>query len=399
MSDSIDPTGRPKPAGFDWRWLLGQIHLWLGLILGVPLIVIGVTGSVLVYHDELEDLFGPEKRHATVAEGEPHSLADVLAAARRLAPDEMTPLFLSVPEEAGAPAVVRFGRPGQRGPGGGVAVEVDPVSLQAAALEPAGSGGLIRTFHMLHGSLMVREYGRDIVGWLGVVMVALGVSGLVLWWPKPGRWRAAFVVKRGARGLRLHRDLHGVVGIWGLVVFIVVSISGVYLSFPEALGNAVRAVLPARDMRGFATDIRVAPVEGTAPLDIDAAVALAVAATGDGRMRFVGLPARADQPYRITLARPDDEPGAPAVTAFIDPWAGRIAELRDPRDFTPGETLMAWQRPLHEGGGLGSTWRFLVFLSGLLPLLFAVTGVSMWWLKRRARRRVASRAAGPLAAE
>jgi uncharacterized iron-regulated membrane protein len=37
---------------------------------------------------------------------------------------------------------------------------------------------------------------------------------------------------------------------------------------------------------------------------------------------------------------------------------------------------------------LGHIWRALVFLSGLLPLLFAITGVSMWWLKRARRREI-----------
>ena len=399
MSDSIDMNGREAPAGFDWRWLLGQIHLWLGLILCLPLIVLGVTGSVLVYNDELERLLGPDRPAPAMAEGARHTLTDVVAAARTGAPNDMAPLFVSVPEEEGGPVVVRFGRAGQRGPGGGAIVRVDPVSLEASLQEPGGSGGLMRTLHSLHGSLMISEYGRSIVGWLGVVMVTLGCSGLVLWWPRPGRWRSAFVVKRGAHGVRLHRDLHGAVGIWFLIVFIIVSATGVYISFPEALGNAVRSILPARDMRGFAADIKVKPQDGATPLDIDAVVALAAVATGDGEMRFVGLPARRDQPYRVTLARPGDAAGAPAITAYVDPWAGRVVEMRDPRGYTAGETLMAWQRPLHEGGGLGGLWRFLVFLSGLLPLLFAITGISMWWLKRRARRLVSQRARHRVAAE
>jgi hypothetical protein len=32
-------------------------------------------------------------------------------------------------------------------------------------------------------------------------------------------------------------------------------------------------------------------------------------------------------------------------------------------------------------------WKFLVFLSGFLPLIFTVTGLRIWWLKRRAQAR------------
>jgi uncharacterized iron-regulated membrane protein len=36
--------------------------------------------------------------------------------------------------------------------------------------------------------------------------------------------------------------------------------------------------------------------------------------------------------------------------------------------------------------GLGGTYKFLVFVSGVIIPIFAVTGFLMWWLKRRNRR-------------
>jgi len=87
------------------------------------------------------------------------------------------------------------------------------------------------------------------------------------------------------------------------------------------------------------------------------------------------------------------------VTAFIDPWKHRILELRDPRQFSTGESFLAWQRALHVGSGLGWGWRILVFLSGFLPLLFAITGFAMWLTKRRLRRTAAAAASRPVVGE
>ena len=56
--------------------------------------------------------------------------------------------------------------------------------------------------------------GRTFVGWLGVAMLVLGLTGLVLWWPKRGQWKYAFFVRRTATGLRFHRELHAATGIW-----------------------------------------------------------------------------------------------------------------------------------------------------------------------------------------
>src|SRR5207302_1046831 len=92
--------------------------------------------------------------------------------------------------------------------------------------------GFLNVIVRLHGNLLMGRAGRVYVGWLGLAVLVLGISGLILWWPRRQRWRAAFLVKRGARGLRLYRDLHGAIGIWTFVVFITVSFSGVCLAFP-----------------------------------------------------------------------------------------------------------------------------------------------------------------------
>jgi uncharacterized iron-regulated membrane protein len=72
--------------------------------------------------------------------------------------------------------------------------------------------------------------------------------------------------------------------------------------------------------------------------------------------------------------------------------------VRDPEAAGPGGFVTGWLRPLHSGDGLGLVWRILVFLSGFLPALFAITGVSMWLLKRRNRRQAAQWVTAALAA-
>ena len=67
-----------------------------------------------------------------------------------------------------------------------------------------------------------------------------------------------------------------------------------------------------------------------------------------------------------------------------------MIETFDPRQFSLGERILAWQHAVHAGQALGWVWKVLVFLSGLLPLLFALTGATIWWLKRRGRQLIAS---------
>ncbi len=65
------------------RRLIGRIHLWVALVLCAPLVVLGLTGSILVFEDELRAAFASA---AAARPGETHPLGDIIAAARAAAP-------------------------------------------------------------------------------------------------------------------------------------------------------------------------------------------------------------------------------------------------------------------------------------------------------------------------
>lgn len=371
------------------RQLVQKLHLWIGLLLCLPLVALGLSGSLLVY-DDWSRVLDP---HRTAAVGQARPIGDIVAAARTAAPEGYAPAFYRAPEGPGDFASIRLvARPQRQGqgqsaapsPGGGGVprrVEVDPASLQV--WDDLPSSRVIGFVHTLHANFFLSD--RRLVGGLGVAMAVLGISGLVNWWPPRRRWREAFVVRRGARGMVLYRQLHGAAGIWAYMVFIVVSLSGVYLAFPQTVRDAVNLLAPVRDLRAAAASVKVERVAGAAAMPVDDAVALARQSVPEARVDFVGLPNRPDQPYRITLLRPGQDRGEPAVTVFVDPWTRQIAKTFDPREYSAGETVIAWQHALHSGDGAGLIWKLLVFVVGFLPLLFAITGVWMWWLKRAQR--------------
>lgn len=408
----------PKPQRRTFRYWLQQLHLWVGLILLLPLVMMGITGAVLVYAHDIEHLLGQGDPPVKTA-GEWQSAAKLIEAAKAANSEPgRIPIAVRWPIEVGEPAAVRLSRPGmanerpqfrggqqggqQGGPAtgapaqgrvptqspfaGSLQILIDPVSLQVLQTQQAMTGW-VRFFHDLHGHIFIPGgVGREIVGWLGVAMLVLGCSGLYLWWPKPGQWKAAFLVRRKAKGLRLNRELHGAVGIWSLVIFMLVNFTGVYLAFPQQISAAVNTVWPGRDMRAAMFQARVEPMRGTAPMDVDEAVELARARVPGTRFLNAFLSVRPDQALRVGLIRPGHEEGAPIITVIIDPYRKSVVDVFDPQAMSTGEKIIAWQRALHYGIGLGGVYKFLVFVSGVIIPIFAVTGFLMWWIKRRNRR-------------
>lgn len=358
---------------------LQTIHLWMGLIIALPLVAIGVSGSVLLVQREMVTASVP----AATATGTRQSLVSIMEVARKTQPDARLTRVL-VPVRDGEAAAVRLQtveRPLRAND-----VYVDPVSLQILETRAVlQRGPLARQLVDLHAFLLMRpSTGMPIVGWIGVAMTLMGISGLILWWPKKGFWRRALWIRKGAKGLSFNLDLHHAVGFWGMIVFLLMSISGVYLVFPETFHASVAAVLPT-GVNADAPLPEQKPLPG--PFDADKAVLSAEAIVPDARARLVQMPDRPERPVVVEMENTGFGPGAPPILVTLDQVTGEVGYIDDPRQYAIGDKILNLQHALHFGIGLGWIWKALVFLSGLLPLILAVTGVNIWWLKRRARKR------------
>lgn len=79
------------------RWL--QVHLWLGLTLGLFLSIFGITGSILVFHAEINELLNPKLLMVTIPDGNPvyQPLAEIFQAGQSVMPQNAAPTFAHYP--------------------------------------------------------------------------------------------------------------------------------------------------------------------------------------------------------------------------------------------------------------------------------------------------------------
>jgi uncharacterized iron-regulated membrane protein len=239
----------PSSADGAWqRWLrqpqrvwlrraIFQIHLWSALALGAYIFFISLTGSVLVYRNELYVLATPAP---IISESDAPHLHDVA----------LTSAATSIYPEHRVTRIVRMKNPDQ-------AVEVwlsrdgtterrlfDPRSGEDVGNARMRAVEWVTTLIELHDDLLAGAAGRRLnaLGALAVLLVAL--TGAVVWWPGIARWRLSIAVHRGVGWRRLLWELHSAIGFWTIGFVLVSGVSGLYLCVPELFHAAADWLQP-----------------------------------------------------------------------------------------------------------------------------------------------------------
>jgi uncharacterized iron-regulated membrane protein len=372
-----------------WRRAWLATHRWLGLGVGGLFVLSGLTGSAIVFDHAIDAWLNPGL-FTPGAPGPPRPLDEILAAARAVVAGPVQSISVTVPGVDYDVFVVHLGRAtSPSGAARSVDVTVDPASARVLGRRESG-GNLTAWLYALHSSLLlgdalgVDDLGGWVVGTVGLALLVSAVSGLYLWWP---RWRQlppALGVRWRAGGKRVIFDLHRATGFWFAAVLVTLTFSGVYLVFPDGVGALIGTVGPRQPRpRGLASTALVA----ARPLSIGEAARLASRSLPAAEVTFVIVPTRPTDTYQIWLRRSDDLRRVYGdAIVWIDQWSGTVLHVRDRHTFPAGEGFLHWQFPLHSGEAFARPGRLLVFATGLVPLLLAVTGGLIWWRKRRARR-------------
>lgn len=366
-----------------------RLHRWVGLVLGAWFALVGLTGTVLVWHGELDRALNPGwfAPLADCAAASATPIADVLKVYARHRPDAATQVMR--PESPGAAYVV-WSRPGERR----LQHFVDPDCGRYLGLREWGAprtdrAHLVPALYELHRSLLSGEAGHVLVGLGGGWLLFLALSGLINAWPRRSSreaWRRVLTVRRDAARSRLYYDLHRAVGLWLVPFLLLMSLTGLYLCFP----NPARALLGR--MLPMQPEAVAMPASNGAAKGPDALAGLAESRFTAAAWTRVQLPKNASSPVDVRLLQEGEmrkDTGDTRVRLHAD---GSVLQIRDPLRSPAGDRLVALLFPLHSGEALALPGRVLWTLSGLLPALLFVTGAWLWLHRRRRALRPARHA-------
>jgi uncharacterized iron-regulated membrane protein len=359
-----------QPRTLFLRRVIFQLHLWVGVIVGLYMAIIGITGSVLVFRQEIAALALPphwrELRTAT-----PVSAGTVIARLQALYPDQRI-ISLTAPTAFNPAFIATIGGGARR-----ISLACDPTTAEVLGPVPQPPAWLAFV-RRLHETLLIRGTGRVWNGVGGGLLLFLAATGLVNWWPGLRHWRRAVKVdlRRGWR--RINFDLHGASGFWALLLLSAWAVTGVYFAWPQQISRLVNSWSPLVSARPPSISVR--PGSGGEAPDLDALIARAASIDPGTRWSGILFPYGRQAPLQIIMLRGGGEGRQYEDTVYFDPYNGEhLATWRYGVNESAGDWFIWLQIPLHFGTSWGLTIKVIWAVAGLVLPLLAATGLVMYW--------------------
>ncbi len=336
------------------RPVIFTVHSWIGLIVGIAIAIMGLTGSGIVFMHELDRTLNPALMHV-VPQGQPQSidlnLAPVIQSQPNLAIDS-----IQMPKTSSDPVVVMM----KTAQGERLETYVNPYTSTILG-ERIWEKSIAGFMHTLHYTLFAGNVGQIIVGVEGLLFLVVSLTGMLLW----TGWRR---LKTGLR-IRWHTwkfldfDLHNVGGFVSGLFLIVLSVTGIAIT-------TLHLVLSPPDI---AKPAQIQPIEQLASVFQTADRALP-----EGKISLVSF---SPDGTTISLRKklPEQQTGIfDLSTVEIDRATGKVLSATKTIEPPPLFKIILPIVALHYGTWGGLATQILYVIIGVVPTLLAITGFLLW---------------------
>lgn len=340
--------------------LLLSIHKWLGLLAGIFILVMGLTGSVIVFDDEIEHFIHQDVIHQPDS-NQPISLDNAYDSivAKHGSWDVR---FTHIPDRANRAIEAEIRRPNDR---------------RYLYIHPS-NGNILRdldsynTFSYwmlkLHYTLHSGFWGEVIVLIAGFMFICSLITGF--WFYRNAIWKVlTFKIRPRFRDLKSgSSELHRSVGVWALIFNLVTAVTGTVIIVIIVITNAKK--------------------DGPGPMPNPPAVEASI----DGLMTqaresypgfdpsYIGMPRQSEGQITLYGHMDTDWPIHYKFSNYLqfDPATGAQTNSFFVKNQPITTHLLSFTYPLHFGNWGGIPIKILYCLFGLAPAILSITGFIIW---------------------
>ncbi|WP_295122020.1 PepSY domain-containing protein [uncultured Chitinophaga sp.] len=370
---------RLRWAKHQQRWF-GKWHLYLGIIAGAIVAFTGVTGSILVFDDEIDQALNPH-------------LFEIMAQQRKMPLGEVIPVFKSQYPDIRLDYLEAVDdRPNAAYKAYNFKTEeqffINPYTGNLAGKRLYESA-FIHIVTDLHTALLIPVVGRYIVGIAALILLILTISGLRLW--IPDKWKqlkSVLTVNFKASFKRQNYDWHNILGFYSAPVVAILSLTGVCITFSIVV-IPLLFILSGQSPQGVAKLLgaKSTYVAGAKPLSIAEVVRIGEATMQGSRAAGIALPGDSTGNYRLDMLGTRLPVEGNREMIILDQYSGKVL-LNSRTDFPDvGNAYLSWLTPIHYGSFGGLPTQILALLGGLMPLVLFVTGFIIWWPRYKKQKK------------
>ncbi|VVD64306.1 PepSY domain-containing protein [Pandoraea anhela] len=376
-----------------------QLHWCFGITAGLVLAVVGLTGALLSYYEELTRAFSPGVMTVAVPDAATSArlpVPELVSRVHEAVPDRRILLMtvMRAPEDAvGVRLSIDDGTRGET-------YFVDPYTGQMLGRSQADV--VFRFIMDIHRFLTVDGIGKQITAAATLLLFLLALSGLYLRWPRRiGNWRAWFHIDFKKRGRPFLWNLHAVIGTVVLVPYLLSATTGLYWSYDWWRGMLFSIAGVAQPVRNRAPEKPKTAMSGEKKKALPD-----LASTPPDEIDTVWESFTARVPdYTKVYLRPSQKPGGPLQMTWLDktvpherafsrmdiePASGAIRNEERYAQKTTGGQLMTSIYALHRGSFFGTPGIIVMMLSSLMMPVFFVTGWMLYLDRRKKKRALAA---------
>lgn len=361
------------------------LHRYIGLAVGLILVIVGLTGSLLVFAQEIDHFlvvqdFGniiPQRQMLS-----PASVVDTVKAAYASQPDtKLVTLFM--PSAPDAPYILRLLLPNNQ------VQEISSAQVMEVFVNPY-TGAIMGQQTMdkrltgfileLHFTLLAGKSGIIAVGIAAFVLLVLSITGLLLW---PG-WRkliAGFKIKLDAHQKRVNFDIHKLVGIITVVFMTFTAFTGFCWNFNDFTKPIIYAITFSPNRPTPVSKL----IPAKSPLEFVEQLKISQAVLPSATLKSIDFPLDSKGVLSMSFKLPEENLDYGQSLVFLDQYTGKVLRVDNALKASLGDRILNSFPSLHYGTFWGLPSRILYVLVGLAPLILFITGIMMYRYRHKTK--------------
>jgi|SRR5690606_1602713 len=351
-----------------------QLHLWLGLLVGLIFSVSAITGSFLAFEEELEPVVYPKLHycHPPTPQAERLPLDILFHRARQHLANIGIHQVRILGQESNRTYIFRS--------------EGDRLEQHAIAINPytgdvqfaiQGKKHFFAVTEDLHRNLLMGKVGKSISGAACLSYIIVLITGLYLWWPKNKKMlKKRLQIKWDAKIKRLNWDVHAVGGFYSFPLVLLMVITALTWSYTW-FNDGIFYVMDGKPREKFSTNFSL-PNTPDIDLPVEKSYQEALRLMPYEGQINISLPTGdADAIY---VSREIADAPIPNMVDYhlFNQYTGELVHTELYKDQTNGMKLRRMMFPLHTGSIGGLTTKLIYTIICLYAASLPFTGLWVW---------------------